>query len=238
MEGDVETVMLRPEPASADDDNVDIGHEQEKWDAWDAQKGVSRTEAKRKYIEALIDTMHRYAGNSGLVEELEFVWNQIKNNSPTSSNSSPRRSGNAFSQPRQFTKPQSGNDGPLRVLSPMSQDDEAEILSEKNIQREDHSEARWRRKVEAAMVKMTAEMAALREQISSGREWKGRQRNTVSAWLSWLVFTALRHFFVDAILLGVLLYWMRKRKDRRFEDLVREGLRICREYARRLLPSR
>jgi len=43
---------------------------------------------------------------------------------------------------------------------------------------------------------------------------------------------------VDAIILGVVLLWMRKRKDTRIEDLVREGLRVGREYLRRLVPAR
>lgn len=52
--------------------------EQEKWDAWKANEGLSRTEAKRRYIEKLIETMHKYASTTTeakeLVEELEFVW--------------------------------------------------------------------------------------------------------------------------------------------------------------------
>lgn len=60
MEGDVDGVMDRPGPGSglpADE----LLREQDKWDAWDSQRGLSRTEAKRRYIEALIETMHKYA---------------------------------------------------------------------------------------------------------------------------------------------------------------------------------
>ncbi len=65
MEGDVDGVMERPVSSGQrrGDDGETI-REQEKWDAWDAQKGVSRTEAKRRYIEALIETMHKYASTS------------------------------------------------------------------------------------------------------------------------------------------------------------------------------
>lgn len=60
MEGDVDGVMERPTAAlgMAPDD---LQREKDKWDAWSLQKGLSRTESKRRYIEALIDTMHRYA---------------------------------------------------------------------------------------------------------------------------------------------------------------------------------
>lgn len=190
-----------------------------------------------------------------LVAELEFVWDQIKNNSTSSSNSSPQRRGSHYSQPRHFTRPQSGKDGPMRVLSPMSQDDEAEQESERRIEQEieaqefDEDESttpdqarrktkQWRKQVEATLVKMTAEMAALREQIATGREWRGRQRRSIGAWIAWFIWMTIRHFFIDAVVLGVVLFWMRRRKDRRIEDLVREGLKVMREYARRYLPAR
>ncbi|KPI36661.1 Autophagy-related protein 37 [Cyphellophora attinorum] len=57
----------------------------EKWDAWHACAGMGRTEAKRRYIEALIGTMKEYASGTSesreLVGELEFVWGQIRSQS-------------------------------------------------------------------------------------------------------------------------------------------------------------
>jgi acyl-CoA-binding protein len=71
MEGDVDGVMERPLGAGDDEDGRgrelqgdELQRERDKWDAWDAQRGVSRTEAKRRYIEALIDTMHKYASTT------------------------------------------------------------------------------------------------------------------------------------------------------------------------------
>jgi hypothetical protein len=83
MEGDVVGLAERPQAE---------GEEQDKWNAWKRHTGVSRTEAKRLYIELLIETMHDYASDTPdareLVSELEFVWNQIKNNSPAATSSS------------------------------------------------------------------------------------------------------------------------------------------------------
>ncbi|KAA8651877.1 hypothetical protein EYZ11_004188 [Aspergillus tanneri] len=83
MEGDVEGVMDRPVGNTAD-----VYAECEKWDAWFAQRGLSRTEAKRRYISTLIETMHRYASQTPeareLASELEFVWDQIKSNTSAS----------------------------------------------------------------------------------------------------------------------------------------------------------
>ncbi len=65
-------------------------------DAWNQQTGLSRTEAKRRYITTLIDAMRKYASPSPdareLVSELEFVWDQVKSNVPSSSSSSPEPS--------------------------------------------------------------------------------------------------------------------------------------------------
>lgn len=140
-------------------------------------------------------------------------------------------------------------DGRMRVLSPMSQDDEAERESERrlgyNADSEDdyddgknNNRVKWRRSVEQALVKMTAEIAALREQIATGREYQGKRRRSPGKWLAWFAWIATRHILVDMVLMGLILLWMRRKKDRRVEDLVREGLRIGREYVRKILPSR
>ncbi|KAJ8071214.1 hypothetical protein OCU04_001549 [Sclerotinia nivalis] len=259
MEGDVDGVMMRPSSRGEGEDGEgglqgeELKRERDKWDAWDAQRGVSRTEAKRRYIEALIDTMHKYASTTAdareLVAELEFVWDQIKNNSPSSTGSSPgRRVPSYTTQPRQFQPPVSGTEGGMRVLSPMSQDDEAERESERRVGYnggdEDefadgkNNKTKWRRNVEQALVKMTAEIAALREQIATGREYQGKKSRSPRKWLAWFIWIAIKHFLVDMALLGLILLWMRRKKDRRVEDLVREGLRIGREYVRKVLPSR
>jgi hypothetical protein len=183
-----------------------------------------------------------------LVAELEFVWDQIKNNSASSSGSSPGRG--YLNQPRQFTQPQpfSGDERPMRVLSPMSENDEAERESERRLGYDDgydeedgekeKKSGRWRRTVEQALVKMTAEVAALREQIATGREYQGRKRRSFGRWVAWFLWIVIRHIVIDMTVLGLLLLWLRKRKDRRIEDLVREALRIGREYVRKILPPR
>jgi len=186
-----------------------------------------------------------------LVAELEFVWDQIKNNSESSSGSSPGRGAASYTtQPRQFQRPQNGTEGPMRVLSPMSQNDEEERDSAQRLgyndedddyeegEKSDKKTKRWRRSVEQALVKMTAEVAALREQISTGREWQGKKNRTPGRWITWFLWLLFRHALLDTFVLAVLLLWLRKRKDRRFEDLVRQGLKIAREYVRMILPSR
>lgn len=273
MEGDVDGVMERPTaaaPGTAGTGTDDLAREQDKWDAWAAQKGLSRTEAKRRYVEALIETMHKYANTRDaleLVAELEFVWAQVKSNSNSSGRGSEGSAGEGSgsgsgtgtgtgtsrsasngagpSVTRKFQQPMSGADGPMKVLSPMSEEDESErrLVEEDHGDEDSHGEYAKRsdkrtKRMERAIVRLSAEIAALREQIATGREWRSRKERTFGAWAGWVFRLVAKHFAIDLVLLLLLLLWMRKRKDRRLEDHVRGALRVLREYARMVLPSR
>lgn len=69
--------MPRPVGFTAEDEGA-----KKKWDAWARERGVSKTEAKRRYITYLIETMKIYASGTlearELLAELEYVWDQIK----------------------------------------------------------------------------------------------------------------------------------------------------------------
>ena len=92
--------------------------------------------------------------------------------------------------------------------------------------------------MERAMVKLSAEIAALREQITSGREFRSRREKSSVAWFGWLAWALCKHITIDLFVLALVLLWMRRRKDRRLEDHVRGALRVLREYIRKILPSR
>ncbi|CEN62661.1 hypothetical protein ASPCAL09293 [Aspergillus calidoustus] len=312
MEGDVEGVMDRPVGNTAD-----VYMECEKWDAWFAQRGLSRTEAKRRYISTLIETMHTYASQTAeareLVAELEFVWDQVKSNMSSSTVSSPIQSTGFPALPQmQSSYPSIGaqmsqhpeyqhigspvqGDSRMRVLSPVSQpddiyqrraarmgyereqgmdqaiDDEDGINLDEEEEEEEFAEAqatlyededdhddlgaiddqdgysnhipdgnrsrkrnrnrnhyddvesrRWRRRVEQALTKMTAEIAAAREQMEA-RAVAHRRRSGVWAWLRWLVWVTLRQIIWDLAVLGMLLIWMRLRRDQRLEEQLKAG---------------
>jgi Acyl CoA binding protein len=217
MEGDVEAILPRPSlpstrPDTAGDADAyeDVEQSQlrserearaetEKWDAWHACAGLSRTEAKRRYIEVLIETMKIYAAGTAeardLVEELEFVWNQIR--SQSGSEGSLRNTGRAEAGPEEGTD----MEGRLRVLSPVSRGGSQEIVEgedasipEREVRQSDDdaeeerqdaphgpeqtsqppldrrrqlspSSRKWRGQLETALTKISTEMAALREQI-------------------------------------------------------------------------
>ncbi|OCK76953.1 hypothetical protein K432DRAFT_385071 [Lepidopterella palustris CBS 459.81] len=274
MEGDVDGIMERPEGSG------DEAHRaREKWDAWKHQNGLSRTEAKRRYITTLIDTMHKFASPSPdsreLVAELEFVWDQVKSNVPSSSSSSPLQTLGTIGLHMPLNDPALGSshgsrdyrspdqippDAPLRVRSPMSQDEEEglddngeefvdaqdsqynpnldheegsehhdqeqEANYDRSITRpqppsQNPSDQKWRRRVERALVKMTAEVAALREQLESRRLFSHSRQQTFFNWTLRFCWAILKHIVVDFVVLGIVLLWMRRKKDRRLEGAVR-----------------
>jgi acyl-CoA-binding protein len=274
MEGDVEGIMDRPQGGGEEAQRA-----REKWDAWKQQKGLSRTEAKRRYITTLIDAMHKYAASSPdsreLVSELEFVWDQVKSNVPSSSSSSPMQTMSnlglhmpptysSLDRSRSFTQPgETPDDQHLQIRSPMSQseeddmDDQAEeFVDAQDSQYNPHTEPeesqyphaaslgaqnpfpspfpdppaprtkspsndKWRKRVERALVKMTAEIAALREQLEARRFFTASPRETFFRWLVKAVWGSIKHVAIDLVILAIVLLWMRRRKDRRFEGAVR-----------------
>jgi len=217
--------------------------------------------------------MHAYASTTpearDLVAELEFVWDQIKADpASTSSASSPDQRAQAGYEGRASQRPE---EGALKLLRPASEPDEAEDGEEE--EEEDIAEARvspydaetpafaarsrdydirnrkWRRRIEAALVKMTAEVAALREQMEARRLLydgpRRSERRKVWVWLEWLVGALVRHVLVDAAVLGVLgvlWLWFRGVGERRVGEgvklRVREGVKllvgVVRERGRRL----
>ncbi|KAK5172826.1 uncharacterized protein LTR77_002946 [Saxophila tyrrhenica] len=285
MEGDVAAIADRPAPNSNDASAESVRKEQEKWDAWKANEGLTRTEAKRQYIEKLIETMHKYASTTAeareLVEELEFVWDQVKNNSQQpssgSEHSSPlrpvERSGyiqNGSSSGPGMGSSAAGMEGMgnaaegerlMRVLSPVSQAEAEEMLEDEGDEfvdapvsqvgegdMQDLSEGagsegradagvqavpalrapqssridvRWRRRIENNLMKLTTEVAALREQLESSRYLRNKSRKTLFRWILRLSWWAVQLIVTDAVVLWIVILYMRRKDDRRLEGAVR-----------------
>ncbi|EMC96287.1 hypothetical protein BAUCODRAFT_69929 [Baudoinia panamericana UAMH 10762] len=250
MEGDVVTLSARPAASSAafaQMSEESLRKEQEKWDAWKNNEGLTRTEAKRRYIEKLIQTMHEYASGTDeardLVEELEFVWDQIKNNSQHSGDS--ERSSPLQNLERSGYISSSGNGGisssaaamepptprvgsRMRVLSPVSQADDEEAMEEKEefvdarvSQTSRPGEARWRKRIESSLIKLTTEVAALREQLESRRFLKQQRQRSLLGWLLRFGWWAVQLLVADAVILWIVILYMRRKKDRRLEGAVR-----------------
>jgi len=284
--------------------------------------------------------MHKYASPSPdsreLVAELEFVWDQVKSNVPSSSSSSPLRTldhiQSGYSQhelgqsgraamgmkntlehdrskrnnnniPREEGKEESL--APMRVKSPMSKSEESLEEEEANIDREvfvdapdsqynptsypddepnledaavqtdlqqlmraepipiqtptpaprnrgmavlgkpiqmpipgfgttpaaaasgkdalkdNAADQKWKKRVEQSLMKMTAEVAALREQLEARRLFAHSAHYRLFRGIWRWVSACVRHIAVDMFILGLVLLWMRRKKDRRLEAALR-----------------
>ena len=232
--------------------------------AWKQQGGISRTEAKRRYITTVLDAMHMYASPSPdsreLVTELEFVWDQVKSNVPSASSpavpsvETGARGLRSYAplsptEVRQSQLTQTAEDAPLQLRSPISQSEEADGADEfvdaqdsqyvltaevdEDAMPEDAKDAsrdaaapdpKWRQRVEQTLVRMTAEVAALREQLAERRLFTPSRQWTLVGWVWRLFKSSLKHAVVDVVLIGILLLWMRWRQDGRLEGAVRASI--------------
>jgi hypothetical protein len=83
------------------------------------------------------------------------------------------------------------------------------------------ADVRWRKRVEAALVKMTAEVAALREQLEARRLWSRTRQGSLLSWI-WSFFSAVvKHVAVDVLVLTLVLIWFRRKNNGRLEGAVR-----------------
>ncbi|KAL8789592.1 MAG: hypothetical protein Q9213_001028 [Squamulea squamosa] len=279
MEGDVEGVMRRP--SDIDPETEESRAEKEKWDAWRSNASLSRTAAKREYISTLITTMHEYASATPeareLVAELEFVWDQIKNNSNnTSSESSPRggvggdsKLGMSYASlggSRRRIVEDEGGGGGLKMLRPVSEGDDElydnDDDEEDGVGREgdryrdtmdltsptvgggrsrdlDIRNRKWRKRIEHALFKMTTEVAALREQIESNQPGSIVEKSGGAwAWVRWLVWFTTRQLLVDAMMLGLVFLWAKRKNDQRIEQGLWLVMQAVKEQLRQVRGSK
>lgn len=207
--------MTRPPPSPSGDQT-----ETEKYDAWYSQRGLRRTEAKRKYIATLIDTMKMHASKTReakeLVGELEFIWEQVKG---SDAGDGERDSG-------------------LGKLLPAPEGEESADSVRSGVQGSSEEEV-WRERVEKALAKMSTEVAALREQLEARRGKVRRERlQRVLAMVPWAAWAIVRHLVIEAVFWGLVVLWMRKRGDKRAEEALRLVGRFVKEGLRELGWSR
>lgn len=83
------------------------------------------------------------------------------------------------------------------------------------------SDTKWRKRIESSLIKLTAEVAALREQLESRRLFAHTLRFRIFRFISKFGWGMVKHLAINVLLLGLLLIYLRKKKDRRFEGAVR-----------------
>lgn len=181
--------------------------------------------------------MHKYASDTPesreLIAELEFVWEQVKSNSLPSSSSSQNRGCRAGRDQQQDPDPSyatltGGANGKLessrglRLLVPMSDKDLEEEDESDDPDEEPDAERqlrnshirKWRKRIERTLIRMTAEIAALKEQLEARRgshNFGGRSGGY--AWLTSFVWSTIKHIAVDAVVLAMYVAWSKRKSD-------------------------
>ena len=205
--------------------------------------------------------MHRFASSTPeareLVLELEFVWDQIRQNVPSSHNSRGSHSHNSRQPPSPLgghppisppsyirsiamTHPEDEELAMslhLGVVSPTPYDDELVVVAPPTAPDEASGpdgrtprEREWRGRVEKALAKMATEVAALREQLEDRRiERRRAQAKRLWVWLAWCVWAVARHLVFEAAFWGLVILWMRKRGDKRAEEALKVVGRLDRK---------
>ena len=109
-----------------------------------------------------------------------------------------------------------------------------ELQKRPQARRTPSTDVKWRRRIEGAIVKMTAEVAALREQLETRRYGSQQRRQSVLGWILRSGLFAVKLVVADVILLWVAILYLRLKKDRRLEGAVRVMLGDAQAVAKNL----
>jgi len=87
--------------------------------------------------------------------------------------------------------------------------------------KENAADQKWKKRVEQSLMKMTAEVAALREQLEARRLFAHSAHYRLFRGIWRWVSACVKHIAVDVFILGIVLLWMRRKKDKRLEAALR-----------------
>ena len=82
-------------------------------------------------------------------------------------------------------------------------------------------DSRWRKSIDTALVRMTTEIAALREQLESRNFIAQQRKRSLLAWLLRASWFLVKLVAVDVFILWLVLLYLRRKKDMRLEGAVR-----------------
>jgi hypothetical protein len=109
-------------------------------------------------------------------------------------------------------------DSLISQISSVSQNDDP---SRPKTRRKPSEDPRWRKRIESSLIKLTAEVAALREQLESRRLFAHTLRFRIFKSVTSFIWGVVKHLTMDFLILGLVLLWLRRKKDRRFEGAIR-----------------
>ncbi|KAK9491159.1 acyl CoA binding protein-domain-containing protein [Lipomyces doorenjongii] len=171
-EGDVDVLMERPRGEREEDEAA-----RKKWDAWYSQRGLRKTDAKRRYIPFLLDTMRKYASSTPesreLISELQFLWDQVKDLQDVETESPPSPSSILLqNQPKHpstasFSRVNETTSIRLTEGSAVAAKAESnEVVEEGSGDEEDDESVTWQKDILAAMDKLAIQVSHLRALVT------------------------------------------------------------------------
>ena len=94
---------------------------------------------------------------------------------------------------------------------------------------------KWRKRIERTLMKMTIEIAALREQLEAkGHGARGRKMGTrMWMWMVSFALAAVKHLVIDALLVGLWMFWVGK-GDERMRSAIGVFISVLKERIRKL----
>lgn len=124
---------------------------------------------------------------------------------------------------------------PLRsVMRRQSIELDDPIAISQNTPASDRRTRKWRRKIEQTLVKMTTEIAALRESLEFVKATPRGGRAWILLYTLSLLGSFLRHLIIDALAISLLVFWVGKGDDRVISSL-RTLAQVLRERFQKLL---
>ena len=94
---------------------------------------------------------------------------------------------------------------------------------------------KWRKRIETGLFRVSTEVAALRELVEAKGVIVGERKNMPGkgsgawAWVRWLIWAATRQLLADAVVVGLVLMWARKKNERKVEEGLGLVVRAVRE---------
>jgi hypothetical protein len=79
----------------------------------------------------------------------------------------------------------------------------------------------WKKNISASIIKLTAELAAVREQLEARRLFTHTIQFRILRFVTSAIWSSVKHIAIDVIVLGVLLLWLRQKEDQRLESALR-----------------
>ena len=73
----------------------------------------------------------------------------------------------------------------------------------------------------ASIIKLTAELAAVREQLEARRLFTHTIQFRIFRFITRSIWGIVKHVAIDVLILGIVIIWLRRKKDERLEGALR-----------------